>query len=140
MLLLVLLLVVVYDSNAQEIEKINPKTRWTDMFKEFVTFKCICEITKDGIDSLMYRNKDYSFVVHAELLSGRGAVADSIGRDFARKIPYITTEKESDLYGWKGSLYDCLKFLTSPQLDSIANKQYLIFMKTHSADWLERNQ
>ena len=139
-LLLVMLIIASSQICAQTLTKYDPKTEWTDIFKEYATFKCICEITKEDIVESMRKHKDYSFVVHHELLSIQREIADTAGRNFAKRIPFISNEKESDLYGYKPLLSYCLMFSKSPYLDSLASQRYNIFMKTNGKRWLNDNQ
>lgn len=106
------------------------KKQWTDLYKEYATYRCLCEITDNKIEQYYLLNKkDLSFVVHTEFLGIYLEKSDSIGRKFAKSNKSIQVDNESDLFGMNTNFKDCLIFYKSKYLDSIAKKSYREFKK-----------
>lgn len=98
------------------------------MYKEYATYRCMCEITDDVIEKVLWKKKEISFSVHSELLGVSYDDADSVGRAFARKIKPIQVDKGHDLYGFRMLYIECLNFFNSKILADKAKKSYRQFL------------
>ncbi|TCC89475.1 hypothetical protein EZ428_17440 [Pedobacter frigiditerrae] len=105
------------------------KKQWINFYKEYATYRCLCEVTDNKVEQYLSTKKDVSFSVHSEFLGTYIEKADSIGRDFAKNMRPIQVDKENDLFGMNTNFKNCLLFYKSKSLDSIAKKSYQGFSK-----------
>ncbi|MFA6275101.1 MAG: hypothetical protein WC622_00020 [Pedobacter sp.] len=119
------LLLLTKFSVAQKLDK----KQWTDFYKEYATYRCLCELTDNKLEQYLSNKKDISFSVHSEFLGIYFEKADLIGRNFAKSMQPIQVDKENDLFGMNTNFKGCLLFYKSKYLDGIAKKSFLEFRK-----------
>ncbi|SOD11477.1 hypothetical protein [Pedobacter xixiisoli] len=118
------LLLLLSSLTACNIQQQQIRKDWIILYKEYATYKSVCEITDNNLEKILWTKKDISFSIHREILGSYADEADSIGRKYARNIKPLDVETEHDLYGMKPLFSECLKLYTSNYLDSLANSAY----------------
>lgn len=102
---------------------------WIWSFKSIAIYSCLCELTKDGIAKELMKNNDISFMAEAEILDSYfSKKADSIGRDYAKKVKPIFSD-ESEFAGRKAIFTSCLSLYDNDNLNTIIKKKYRRYKK-----------
>ena len=103
--------------------KMNDKEKeaWISAYKSTAFIGCLSQ--SFGKDFDQFLNKDQSVGANFEILyNSNMKKADSVGNNFAKSITIFP--ENSDFFGKKIIINNCLFFYKSKELDSIANFEY----------------
>lgn len=102
---------------------------WAWSFKSIAIYSCLCELTKDGIDKELIKNNDISFMAEAEILDSYfSKKADSLGRDYAKKVKPIFSD-DSEFAGRKAIFTSCLSLYDNDNFNKVIKEEYSKYKK-----------
>lgn len=104
---------------------------WKTSFKIWASYFCLCEATNNEFHTLLRKHNDSSFGTEPDVLKTKYIkIADSIGRDFAKKNMYSRSDDPSDdLYNLVPRYSRCMVFQNSTYLDSLASSYLILYRK-----------
>jgi hypothetical protein len=97
---------------------------WVWSFKSIAIYSCLCELTQGGIEKVLIKNNDISFMAETEILESYfSKKADSIGRNYGKNVKPIFSD-DSEFAGRKAIFTSCLSFYDNNNFNTFIREEF----------------